>query len=476
MALRKLTKRQLSFLHWLRKASGTVVSEEDARTASGLSEASWAVYMKAGRYAPYLTMAEHGVLVTADEHLSEADFHAQVTQSRGDSSRAQARSYQPTYVLSRIPLGEGGFAEVFRAEPRDGSAEVALKRAKENDAARQRIDREIDVMVKLQHSNVMPVFDYDDTHLWYTMPLAVRTLVRDDATPDCPVPLDSMVRDVIAALALAHSHSNGFVHRDVTPGNILMITTDGFTRWVLSDWGVVRNPKGQTTSIRTRANALLGTDQFAAPELWSDAHEADYRADFYGLGRVVAWLLGCKLIPNLPSTPSGEWATFVEKLTATDRDMRPRRHDEVIGLIPHSDPVPRVVVLGVQSAPSSRQEQARGASDDAALENIVETALDEYVPRLVDSDDMITSRIAETNASEYYADEIQVLSAGPLDVARVRIPFVASVHFSGEQDAERMFFGDGITASLHGELGYDGEAWEVVECDVRDAEVDDYSE
>jgi hypothetical protein len=475
MRLRKLTKRQLAFMHWLRKMSGSVVSEDAVRVASGLSQASWAVYTKGGRYGPYLASVEGGLLVTADGHLSEEEFHAQVTQSKSGQGRAQSRSYQSRYVLSRIPLGEGGFAEVFRATERETSTEVALKRAKENEAARQRIDREIEAMSRLKHKNVMPVLDYDDTHLWYTMPLAVRMLVRDGNIPDCPVPLASMVRDVLAALE--HSHlAHGFVHRDVTPANILLISTEGHIRWVLSDWGIVRNPKGQTTVIRTRTNSLLGTDQFAAPELWLDAHDADYRADFYGLGRVVAWLLGCQLVPNVPTAPSGDWSEFVSVLSAMRREDRPSAHDDVRNLIPRDSPASRVVLVGESDPRLTESSQPQVGGAEVALEALVEAALDEYVVSLVDSDEHITSRIAETNASGFYVDEIEVLWAGPLDVARVRIPFAASIHLSGEQDSDRMFSGDGITASLYGELEHDRNAWTVVECEVRDAEIDDYSD
>jgi serine/threonine protein kinase len=361
---------------------------------------------------------------------------------------------------------------VFRATARQDSAEVGLKRALDNNTARQRIDREIEAMVRLTHRNVMPVFDYDSSRRWYTMPLAARTLIRDDDKPDCPSSLAPMVRDVIAALE--HSHTHGFVHRDVAPGNILLINTEGLTRWVLSDWGIVRNPRGQTTSIRTQANSLLGTEQFAAPELWSNAHDADHRADFYGLGRVVAWLLGCRLVPNVPAAPTGDWSDFVTALTATNRDARPATHGEVRALIPRDSPATRAVLVGDVSQMPHQSPPTGGG--EIALDELVESALDRYVVRLIDSDELITSLIAETNASGFYADEIAVLSAGPLDIAHVRIPFAASVHLSGEQEPERMFAGDGITVALHGELGHDGNAWVVVDCEVRGAEIDDYSE
>jgi serine/threonine protein kinase len=453
--------------------SGKTFTEDEVRAASGLSEASWSVYINAGRYAQFLANGSSGWTVTADEHLSEEDFHAQVTQSK--SGGLQSRTYQTRYMLSRVPLGVGGFAEVFRATNRADSTQVALKRAKENNTARQRIDREIETMSRLSHDNIMPAVDYDDTRLWYTMPLAIRTLVRDGRFPDSPVPLEQMVQDVLAALEFSHLR-HSLVHRDVAPGNIVQIETSGFTRWVLSDWGIVRQPKGQTTALYTRAGAPLGTDQFAAPELWSNAHDADYRADFYGLGRVVAWLLGCSLIPNVPSIPGGEWADFVRALTVTNVDERPLTHDDVRRLIPHPLHASRAVLVREIEPNQNTIEQRRSRPGNVDLEGIVESALDDYVADLVNSDDVITSLIAGTNAAGYYADEIEILSAGPLDLLKARIPFVAAVHLSGEQDPDSMFSGDAITATLHGELGHDGETWQIEDCEVRDARIDDYSE
>lgn len=67
----------------------------------------------------------------------------------------------------------------------------------------------------------------------------------------------------------------------------------------------------------------MGTAGFAAPETWSDAHEVDQRADVYGLGRVIAWLLtGRWPAPNAPLLPNGRMRGFIREATADDPDRR----------------------------------------------------------------------------------------------------------------------------------------------------------
>jgi hypothetical protein len=87
---------------------------------------------------------------------------------------------------------------------------------------------------------------------------------------------------------------------------------------------------------------------------------------------------------------------------------------------------------------------ARTASTSLAAqaESKIHDALDSLAYRLMDSDEQITGLMAQTNASGYVADEIEVLELGAFDFAEARIPFRASIRFSGEQDEDRMFSGD----------------------------------
>ena len=170
---------------------------------------------------------------------------------------------------------------------------VALKRIinRNDDEAIARMRREIEVQTSLIYPNVMPILDYSTSYVWYTMPIAAQVLGK------LKTPIDeNLIFNIVndCAQGLLASHSMGYIHRDITPNNIFLVNDDNGERWVVSDWGLVRQ-QGNTTVVRTFPGQEFGTAGFAAPELWEDAHNADGRADVYSLGRVVAWCLTGKM-------------------------------------------------------------------------------------------------------------------------------------------------------------------------------------
>jgi hypothetical protein len=118
-----------------------------------------------------------------------------------------------------------------------------------------------------------------------------------------------------------------------------------------------------------------------------------------------------------------------------------------------------------QGNPKTKDMQA------AAIDEIVVEAVDRLSVQLVDSE-AVSSCIAETNASGFYADEVEAIDTGPLDISDMTIPFQARVHFTGEQGGDQMYCGDSIYATVTGRLEYDGESWSVADDYDVTAEVD----
>jgi serine/threonine protein kinase len=239
----------------------------------------------------------------------------------------QAVSGQNPYRRLRR-VGRGGFADVFEAERRDQSGDrVALKVPRNVPLAAERLAREINVQSNLVHRNVMPILDAAEDGSWFVMPLAegnLEDLWEAGALGSDP---EALAVDVVDAISqgLEAAHDAEFVHRDISPRNILALRESGSgdRRWVVADWGLVRRPAGQTTRRLTSAREGLGTAGFAAPETWDDAHSADHRADIYSLGRVVAWLLTDTWPQeNLPLLPTGPLRGLVHECTQLDRDRR----------------------------------------------------------------------------------------------------------------------------------------------------------
>ena len=251
------------------------------------------------------------------------------------------------YALEPKPMGSGGQAEVFKARDKRTGEFVAFKRLlgdlRSNRDALARMRREIDVQTNLSHVNIMPILDYSEHYFWYTMPIAEKTLmdlpipIAEKTLMDLPIPIDfqstlTIVEEI--AYGLLFAHQSGNIHRDVTPKNILELKSeDGSTRWVVSDWGLVRRI-GHTSIVRTSPGYQIGTEGFAAPETGQDAHLVDASADVYSLGRVVAWCVsGIWPLQNIPLCPEGPLQDFILRTTKLYPHERVTDMNEVMRMI-----------------------------------------------------------------------------------------------------------------------------------------------
>ncbi len=236
------------------------------------------------------------------------------------------------YDCERTPFASGGYADVFHARRRTDGVVFALKRLRGDDEeARARLRREIQEQRRIVHPHVMAILDYDPEFAWFTMPLAEGTLSNLRANL-----ASEEIRDLLHEVAdgLAAAHALGLVHRDITPRNILRLSTDGASRWVISDWGLVRRPRGLTSTIRTQPGQPFGTEGFVAPEVANDGHEADARADVYSLGRVLGFIVSGQVPrPNLPQEIAGSWRYLVQRLTHADPLRRAQSMADVRALL-----------------------------------------------------------------------------------------------------------------------------------------------
>jgi eukaryotic-like serine/threonine-protein kinase len=174
-------------------------------------------------------------------------------------------------------------ASVLLCEDERLGREVAVKRLHADSPVdvEQRFTREAKLGASLNHPNLVSVFDTatDDEGVLIVMeyvegePLS-KTLRRGPLRPE---EVASMVRDL--GDALDHAHSQGVVHRDVKPANVL-IRGDGVTK--LADLGIAT--ASDHTSI-TRSGTVLGTAAYMAPEQL-DGAEAGPEADVYALAAV----------------------------------------------------------------------------------------------------------------------------------------------------------------------------------------------
>ena len=190
------------------------------------------------------------------------------------------------YVL-RERISNSPSAQVWISEDTSGQT-VVLKIAADRPQVQNRFERELLAMVATANKHVMPILDFDASHSWYAMPLASHALSKSAV----PRSIEECV-EILEAVAegLRPLHAGGQVHRDLKPHNILWLSDEDGDRWVVSDFGIVRNPLGLTTSPLTHTGGLTGSVGWAAPEQYTNAHDATITADVYSLGAIASWML-----------------------------------------------------------------------------------------------------------------------------------------------------------------------------------------
>jgi hypothetical protein len=276
------------------------------------------------------------------ELLSRFSDRVEVRRSRTNAgvaarSSSGASSPMPTalgnrkaYRLPPRPFRVGGQAHVYEATRKADNRQLILKRARNEFVPRMR--REIQVQSALQHANIMPILDWDAVHYsWYVMPRGKRAM-SELARPIEPTLLFRIVGSVVDALEAAHSA--GHPHRDVKPQNVIELDDGvGDARWVLADWGLTRRAPGMTTAEWTETGQFLGSEGFAPPEAYRDAHNVGVPGDVYALGQLIAWAAGVDPVPNVSPTVTGPWQPIVELMTQQEPSRRPQSMAEIRELL-----------------------------------------------------------------------------------------------------------------------------------------------
>jgi serine/threonine protein kinase/tetratricopeptide (TPR) repeat protein len=197
------------------------------------------------------------------------------------------------------PIARGGMATVLAVRDLRTNKRLGLKLllpfkqyrqeggpSERNEETQSRFRREFRALSRLHHPNVLRVYEwglYGDRP-WYTMDLITGHDLRVEAERLQALPPEeryARIGDILrqAARALAYIHERGLVHRDVTPGN-LMISTDGAVK--IMDFGVVKETDTELTGV----GELIGTVAYMAPEQIS-GEAVDPRTDLYSLGAVL---------------------------------------------------------------------------------------------------------------------------------------------------------------------------------------------
>ena len=213
---------------------------------------------------------------------------------RVDAPAALVEALADRYRLDR-QLGAGGMATVYLAHDRKHGREVAIKALRPHLAetlGRERFLREIQLAARLNHPNILPLYDSGEANgcLYFVMPVIAGQTLRDRLSSGSPLSVDEAVRIAIeVADALDYAHRHDIVHRDIKPENILL--HEGHA--VVADFGIGKAlvaASAATGVMFTQIGVTVGTPAYMSPEQAAGG-DLDGRSDLFALGCVMYEML-----------------------------------------------------------------------------------------------------------------------------------------------------------------------------------------
>ncbi|HEU0033563.1 MAG TPA: protein kinase [Kofleriaceae bacterium] len=260
--------------------------------------------------------------------------------TRIDDARLGPGTIIAGYVIDG-EIGKGGMGFVYSATHPVIGKRAAIKVLKpevsKSPIVVERFIQEARAVNQIGHPNIVDIFDFgalDDGRAYHVMDLLVGESLRKRLKrgPLHPSEAASVIDETAQALAAAHD--KGFVHRDLKPDNIFLVTRDD--RWPevkLLDFGLAKlMPEAGIAPFQTKAGVMLGTPEYMSPEQARGAG-VDYRTDVYALGIVTFEILtGQRPFPTM-GDPVATMMAHAEEPPPSLSDLAPDLPLEMIQLV-----------------------------------------------------------------------------------------------------------------------------------------------
>ena len=257
-------------------------------------------------------------------------------------------------------LGEGGMGAVYKAHDSELGRTVALKLVRPELATSpqtmQRFKQELLLASKISHKNILRIHDLGDWNgvKFITMAFVEGSDLAGFMEKQGRLPFERAVkftRQLCAALEAAHSE--GVVHRDLKPQNILIDQADHV---YVSDFGLAKSLEPEATMM-TRTGQILGTPRYMSPEQ-VEAKEVDHRSDLYSLGLIVYEMF----TGEIPFRGDSAMQLMYQRVTEPPRDPR-------IPCPELPDYLANIILKCLEKDPARRYRSAREILDDLEAEH-----------------------------------------------------------------------------------------------------------
>lgn len=306
-------------------------------------------------------------------------------------------------IVDRI--GEGGMADVYRANDIVDGKPVAVKILKkefaENEEFLRRFRNESKATALLNHPNIVKIYDvgFSDRIQFIVMEYIDGITLNEYIEQSGVLDWRDAVHFVTQILrALQHAHSKGIVHRDIKPQNIMMLR-DGTIK--VMDFGIAKFAREEG---KTGTDKAIGTVHYISPEQARGA-ATDAKSDLYSVGVMLYEMLTGKK----PFDHENPVSVAVMHMQADPKPPRSIRADIAPGL-------EEIILKAMQKDPTDRYQSARDMMDD--LESFKENTaiVFGYIPQLEDNaapaesakgklSGAVTTEPAEAEDQRYDEDE-----------------------------------------------------------------------
>jgi serine/threonine protein kinase/tetratricopeptide (TPR) repeat protein/TolB-like protein len=241
------------------------------------------------------------------------------------SGPASAPTFEPgssfgvRYRIESL-LGQGGMGAVYKAYDIELDRTVALKLVRPELASSaetmQRFKQELLLASQISHQNILRIYDLGDSDgiKFITMAFVDGCDLSGLIEKTGRLPLDRVLNFTTQlCAALDAAHTEGVVHRDLKPQNILIDRAD---KLYVSDFGLAKSLAPEAATM-TRTGQLLGTPRYMSPEQ-VEGKEVDHRSDLYSLGLILFEMFTAEV----PFRGDSALQIMFQRVTAAPKDPR----------------------------------------------------------------------------------------------------------------------------------------------------------